>query len=279
MNHIPRLTQQTTPIELFSHTKVAPNLNHKHTFGCPMYILDRRLQAGHKISKWEARSRLAVYIGPSIYHASNIGLGLSLTTGLVSPTFHAIYDDSFTTVNNNVVPYIPKSMWQIKCGFQKETELIHLENQLSLTEISDNPSTITDAPDTIIFERNILETNPSDSIPDRSLHNEPISHEIPPALEGEPTQNHPLPTSTYSTRYGRAVKKPDKDGDFVSYQVHQASSIYEPMTEYTNPITYMSTSDPDTMYYHEILKQSDKKKFSMPCNWKLVTIIRNVIGN
>jgi hypothetical protein len=33
------------------------------------------------------------------------------------------------------------------------------------------------------------------------------------------------------------------------------------MTEYTNPIIYMSTSDPDTMYYHEILKQSDKEQF------------------
>jgi hypothetical protein len=174
-----------------------------------MYIIDRRLQAGHKISKWEARSRLAVYIGPSTYHASNVGLGLSLTTGLVSPTFHAIYDDSFTTVNNIVIPYIPKSMWQIKCGFQKETELIHLENQLSLTEICDNPSTITDAPDTIIFERNILETNPTDFLPDGSFHNDSISHEIPPALEGEPTQNHPSPTSTYSTRYGRVVKKPE----------------------------------------------------------------------
>jgi hypothetical protein len=33
------------------------------------------------------------------------------------------------------------------------------------------------------------------------------------------------------------------------------------MTEYTNPITYKSTSDPVTMYYHEILQQSDKEQF------------------
>jgi hypothetical protein len=64
MNHITRLKQNTTPIELFSKTRIAPNLNHKHVFGCPMYIIDSRLQAAHKISKWEARSRLAIYIGP-----------------------------------------------------------------------------------------------------------------------------------------------------------------------------------------------------------------------
>jgi hypothetical protein len=54
MNHIARIKRQTTPIEMFSKTRIAPNLNHKHTFGCPMYILDNLLQAGHKISKWEA---------------------------------------------------------------------------------------------------------------------------------------------------------------------------------------------------------------------------------
>jgi hypothetical protein len=64
-----------------------------------MYILDNRLQAGQKISKWDARSRLAIYIGPSIHHASNVGLGLSMTTGLVSPAFHAFYDDKFQTIN------------------------------------------------------------------------------------------------------------------------------------------------------------------------------------
>jgi hypothetical protein len=139
MNHITRLTQRTAPIEFFSNIKVAPNFNHKHTFRCLIYIIDHRLQAGHKISKWETRSRLAIYIGPSTYHASNVGLGLKLTPGLVSPTFHAIYGNSFTTVNDNFIPYITKSTWQIECGCQKETKLIHLENQLPSTEIGDIP--------------------------------------------------------------------------------------------------------------------------------------------
>jgi hypothetical protein len=60
LNHIPRPKKSSSPIELFSHTNVSPNLNHKHTFGCLMYILDQRLQSGHKISKCDARARLAI---------------------------------------------------------------------------------------------------------------------------------------------------------------------------------------------------------------------------
>jgi hypothetical protein len=56
LNHIPHPTKTLSPIELFSNTNVSPNLAHKHTFGCPMYKLDHRLQSGHKISKWDART-------------------------------------------------------------------------------------------------------------------------------------------------------------------------------------------------------------------------------
>jgi hypothetical protein len=63
------------------------------------------------------------------------------------------------------------------------------------------------------------------------------------------------------TRSGREVKRPKRYGDYVSYQVSLDSAIYEPTIEYTNPVTMAATSDPDTMYYHEILNQSDKHKF------------------
>jgi hypothetical protein len=88
-NHIPHPDKSLSPIALFSGSIVAPDLQHTHAFGCPMYILDHRLQSGHKISKWEARSRVAINLGPSPHHSSHIGLGLSLSTGLVTPAFHA----------------------------------------------------------------------------------------------------------------------------------------------------------------------------------------------
>jgi len=41
-----------SPVELFTAVLVAPNPKHSHTFGCPAYILDQRMQAGHKMPKW-----------------------------------------------------------------------------------------------------------------------------------------------------------------------------------------------------------------------------------
>jgi hypothetical protein len=70
---------------------------------------------------------LAIYIGPSLYHAISIGLGLNLTTGLVSPAFHVKYDDTVATITPQYTTCVPKSLWQTKCGFQKEPQTVELE--------------------------------------------------------------------------------------------------------------------------------------------------------
>ena len=73
-----------------------------HTFGCPCYILDARLQdaGGAGPPKWDPRSRLGIYLGHSPSHAGNVALVLNPRTGLVSPQFHVVVDDDFSTVPN-----------------------------------------------------------------------------------------------------------------------------------------------------------------------------------
>jgi hypothetical protein len=71
-----------TPIELFSTSKVAPNLRHEHPFGCPVYVLDRKMQGSMKAPKWECRGQIAIYLGTSEFYARSVGLVLSLSTGL-----------------------------------------------------------------------------------------------------------------------------------------------------------------------------------------------------
>jgi len=90
--------EHSSPMELFSNVQVMPNAKHAHTFGCPDYILNCRMQDGHKIPNWEECSQVGVYLGPSWAYAKLVGLILSLTTGLVSPQFHACYDNSFESV-------------------------------------------------------------------------------------------------------------------------------------------------------------------------------------
>jgi hypothetical protein len=68
---------------------------------------DPSLQHGHKIPRWKPHSRVGVYLGLSTNHASNIPLVLSTTTDLVSPQFHVVYDDKFTTtqcLHTNILP-------------------------------------------------------------------------------------------------------------------------------------------------------------------------------
>jgi hypothetical protein len=106
MNRVPNIGGDKTPYELYTGLDEPPSLI--NPFGCPMYILNKNAKAGRKLSRWEMRARLAVYIGPSTYHSSSIGLGRSLSTGLASPTFHAHYDDKFTSVNPRNVQYVPR---------------------------------------------------------------------------------------------------------------------------------------------------------------------------
>jgi hypothetical protein len=107
MNTIKHKDVELSPLERFSNTKVTFHPRHHHSFGCTMYVLDGRLQGGSMVDRWETRARLAIHLGPSLNHASNVSLALSLTTGLVSPTFHAKYVDAFETVAQSYGRYVP----------------------------------------------------------------------------------------------------------------------------------------------------------------------------
>ena len=85
----------------FSNAAGIPTrLKNSHAFGCPVYVLDARLQdAGCPgPSKLEPRSRLGIYVGHSPCHAGSVALVLNPKTRRVSPKFHVIFDDNFETV-------------------------------------------------------------------------------------------------------------------------------------------------------------------------------------
>ena len=71
-----------------------------HVFRLPCFVLDSRLQSD--ISgppKWEPRSRLGIYVGHLPSHAGSVALVLNPRTGHVSPQYHVVFDDLFTTVS------------------------------------------------------------------------------------------------------------------------------------------------------------------------------------
>ena len=78
------------------HNKI--NIRNYHTFGCLVYVLDVRLQGAGFILKWDEQVRVGAYIGISPIHAGNVSLILNLSTGHVSPQFHAVFNETFSTV-------------------------------------------------------------------------------------------------------------------------------------------------------------------------------------
>ena len=76
-----------------------------------MFVLDSRLQAGaSKIPKWDPWARVGVYLGHSLCHAGSVALVLNPRTIRVSPQFHLVFDDEFSTVQFMTEGTIPPSL-------------------------------------------------------------------------------------------------------------------------------------------------------------------------
>lgn len=101
-NHLPREDTKQAPIELMSGAKIDHHqwFRRLHVWGSPVYVLDPKLQDGKKIPKWDARARRGMYLGTSPTHSSLVSRVLNLQTGHVSPQYHVVIDDLFTTVPN-----------------------------------------------------------------------------------------------------------------------------------------------------------------------------------
>ena len=101
-NHIPRMDSGLSPLELWSRSRelqVSESLQNCHVWGCPTFVLDPKLRKGGvKIPKWAPRSRQGVFMGFSRFHSGLVGLVLNKVTGTITPQFHCVFDDGFTTV-------------------------------------------------------------------------------------------------------------------------------------------------------------------------------------
>ena len=92
-----------------------------HTLFCPIYALDARLQSagGAGPPKWEPRSRIGVYLGHSPFHARSVALVWNPNTGRVSPQYHVVFDDDFSTVTFMETGKIPTN-WEDLVKYSSE---------------------------------------------------------------------------------------------------------------------------------------------------------------
>ena len=100
-NHLPRTDTGMCPDEMWSQCRTThDDLRRAHVWGCPVYVLEPALQDGKKIPKWQPRARLGMFMGFSQVHSSLVPLVLNVSTGFISPQYHVVFDDKFSTVNS-----------------------------------------------------------------------------------------------------------------------------------------------------------------------------------
>ena len=91
-----------TSLERFSSTKGHARVKQFPNFGFHCFICDHKLCQKKLIPKWTPKSRHAVYHGISPQHAGSVALVLNFKTGYISPKFHIIFDDDFTTITASI---------------------------------------------------------------------------------------------------------------------------------------------------------------------------------
>jgi hypothetical protein len=87
-----------------------------------VYVLDKCLQDEDSFPKWKARSWLGVYVGNSLAHAGNVPVIYNPITTHVSPQFHLVFDDQFTSIQRPVATILEaffhtlfeKAHWEYK---------------------------------------------------------------------------------------------------------------------------------------------------------------------
>ena len=130
-----------SPIELFASVKAQTTLPRFHPFGSPVFVLDPQLCQNKSIPKWKPRSRMGVYLGHSPQHAGNVCLVLNPNTRYISPQFHTVHDDDFTTTSSRTTNTLP-SNWDDLFSNHREFPPEDFNHSLSPQWTKEYPSSV-----------------------------------------------------------------------------------------------------------------------------------------
>ena len=128
-NRVPNVKSGLTPLELITRERSDyRDLLRCHVWGCPVYVLEAKLQNDQKLPKWNRRARLGQFVGFSDEHSSLVANVRHMTTNYISPQFHVVFDDLFETVNrtgvdDTVVESICQGLFQRERELYAEEEL------------------------------------------------------------------------------------------------------------------------------------------------------------
>ena len=118
-NHLPSESTGFSPHDVFSKTRWPVKYLHDlHVWGCPIYVLEKRIADGKSLPKWRARSTRHKYVGVSHQHSHCVPLVLNLDTGKISAQYNVVFDDWFATVNSATtdLPDFHSDEWMMMFG-------------------------------------------------------------------------------------------------------------------------------------------------------------------
>ncbi len=190
-NHLPTPKTNKSRTEAFAQTDHLQTFEHLHTFGCPVYVLDAALQGHGKLPRYTKRARIGIYLGHSPQHAGNVALVLNPETGHVSPQYHVVFDDDFTTVADIDQGKEPANWEKLSSTYEAATN-----QDFDLAKLWFHTSDLHDDED--------AESDSADPPPtaDSSASTDEPAHDAQPEASSDPSPDaasvHPRPEDTDS---------------------------------------------------------------------------------
>jgi hypothetical protein len=240
-----------------------------------------------------SRAKVGINLGISPTHARSVALVLILKTGLVSPQFHVKHDDLFETTGRKVGRFgLPTSRCQTLAGFRKGT--ISVVKQEDPTERLTKKLPRSSSPkkgNTNVVDNHPIDGDitvegkaPVDETDEATVEIQPDPGEDDREVsikQMEPSQE----VSAVTTRSGRkvtmttmmqkshyqrakkwvswaalALRPPALSKEDEIYKIF-GDREYDIQGRASDPITFSATSDPDTMYWHQVMQEPDKAEF------------------
>ena len=276
--------KRRSPNQLFFKTKVGTNPKHYQTFGCPVYVLDSKLQTNDPYHKWKQRSKVGIYLGISPTHGKGVALVLDRDTGLVSPQFHMKFDSQFHSVEQEKY----KSNWQKKTGFTNETiqalsskDSEGVRSQSSSKESDQTQDQNTSGKQPLMLQpklsknhssvnnmRKQLKTSLNVRQTKNSLKTNYGSTGKAKPVESSGSNQHdkvqqPNPITALIAEIGRTTSH-DITGEIMCLEAlfpdHKQQLQLMKMDD--DPLyAFKAVADPDTMYLHQAMKEEDWEEF------------------
>ena len=282
--------RRRAPLQIFAGSDVSCELKDYKPFGCPAYCLDNDLQLQQPFHKWKARARLGIYLGSSPVHARNVALVLDRDTGYVSPQFHVTCDTSFRTVADDQ----KGAKWRLRKHFAIRPSPDHTAKREKTTPITIKPSS---KPRKLrLMEQNDVErlrqrrkrqktaqheqgnlVSEGETDPNNTDHksndtiNRPKNTDVP---IDEIPNNEEQSTDHRRSRSGRQIRQRKRLIESMAAKITSQRRDGQPegivegellaylaMDERTDPMAYKATTDPDTMYWHQAMKEPDRDEF------------------